>query len=333
MATVSEILDRTHGTAHGAEPLRAAVALWLLGHLGLLAFIIAWWQVDAPAPLLHRLGLWLAVALAAWGLAGMARRIAASTSDRGRSFLPAALTLLLALLAGEALLRAHDVPPGLWPTPSAVFAKLWTAREVLFADAVQTFLREAVVGFVIGVGCALPVSYLVARFVFLQRGFMPYAAAFSSIPIPAMAPVAVHMLGLDWQSKAAVVAVTVFFPVVVNCVRGLLEVDRQLLELMHSYAATNTEIFRKVRIPNALPFFFTAAKLGTTLAMIGAIVGEFFGATGQGLGFRIQIEAGRFGFDMVWAAIIIASALGIAWFGLMLWLERRFTGWHVSMRD
>jgi NitT/TauT family transport system permease protein len=333
MATVSGTLTGTAGAARAAEPLRAAIAVWLIGHFGLLAFAIAWWHVDAPAPLPHRIGLWIAVALAAWGVAGIARWIAASPTERSRSFLPAALTLLLALLAGEALLRAHDVPPGLWPTPSAVFAKLWTAREVLVADAVQTFVREAVIGFAIGVGCALPVSYLVARHVFLQRGFMPYAAAFSSIPIPAMAPVAVHMLGLDWQSKAAVVAVTVFFPVVVNCVRGLLEVDRQLLELMHSYAATEAEIFRKVRIPNALPFFFTAVKLGTTLAMIGAIVGEFFGATGQGLGFRIQIEAGRFGFDMVWAAIIIASALGIAWFGLMLWLERRFTSWHVSMRE
>lgn len=333
MATVSGALRGSAAAAGGVEPLRIGLAAWLLGHLALLSFVVAWWDVGAPAPLPHRIGLWIAVAIAAFGVAGIARYVAAATADRIRGFLPAALTLLLALLAGEALLRAYDVPPGLWPTPSAVFARFWTAREVLLADAYQTFVLEAVIGFAIGVGLALPVSYLVARHVFLQRGFMPYAAAFSSIPIPAMAPVAVHMLGLDWQSKAAVVAVTVFFPVVVNCVRGLLEVDRNLVELMHSYAAPQREIFRKVRIPNALPFLFTAMKLGTTLAMIGAIVGEFFGATGQGLGFRIQIEAGRFGFDTVWAAIIIASVLGIAWFGLVVWLERRFTGWHVSMRE
>jgi len=126
----------------------------------------------------------------------------------------------------------------------------------------------------------------------------------------------------------------VFFPVVVNVVRGLLEIDPRLLDLMRSYAASDREVFAKARAPNALPFFFNALKLGTTLAMIGAIVGEFFGATGTGLGFRIQIEAGRFGFDIVWAAIIVASTLGIAWFGLVAWIERRFTSWHsTSLRE
>jgi NitT/TauT family transport system permease protein len=128
------------------------------------------------------------------------------------------------------------------------------------------------------------------------------------------------------------VAITVFFPVVVNTFRGLTEVHPLSLELMRSYAAAELQQYRWLRLPNALPFIFNALKLGTTLAMIGAIVGEFFGANGQGLGFRIQIEAGRFGFDIVWSAIIVASLIGIAWYNLVAWLERRLTGWHVSFR-
>ncbi|GBD42987.1 Riboflavin transport system permease protein RibX [bacterium HR40] len=333
MATLSPAVSDQRPRPGMAKPPIAALVLCLLGHLALVAFLLAWWREETAAPFAYRLLLGLAVAVGGIGVGGIARHLARHQLDPVRAFVPALLTLLFGLLALEAVLRAYAVPPGLWPTPSAVFARLWTARRVLLADAWQTFVLEAVVGFGIGVGWALPTALLVARCPFLQRGFMPYAAAFASIPIPAMAPVAVHMFGLGWPSKAAVVAVTVYFPVVVNSVRGLLEVDRNLLDLMRSYAADERTTFWRVRIPNALPFLFTALKLGTALAMIGAIVGEFFGATGQGLGFRIQIEAGRFGFDMVWAAILVASLLGIAWFGLIAGLERRFTGWHVSLRE
>ncbi len=303
------------------------------GHLVPLLFVVLWWQRSETAPLPWVLLIDAAILLGIFGLARFAGWVAEQDGGPVLRFLPAAFTMLLTLVAAEALLRAYQVPAGLIPTPSQVFTVLWEARDVLFQDTVETFLMEAVVGFFIGVGLALPISVLIARSEFLQRGLMPYAAALSSIPIPAMAPVFVHMFGLDWHSKAAVVAVTVFFPVVVNLVRGLLEIDFRLLDLMRSYAASERVVFLKARVPNALPFLFNALKLGTTLAMIGAIVGEFFGATGKGLGFRIQIEAGRFGFDIVWAAIIVASTLGIAWFGLVAWLERKFTGWHVSVRE
>ncbi len=333
MATLDSSLAGTpRREAAGGPPLTALLAL-AGGHAVLFGFVLLWLDEREIASLAWQSSLYLATLVAALGLARLAHWIAEHPAGRLVCFLPAALTMILSLLAAEALLRAYQVPAGLIPTPTEVLTVLWQARDVLMQDTWQTFVMEAVIGFLIGVGVALPVSGLIARSAFLQRGLMPYAAAFSSIPIPALAPVFVHMLGLDWQSKAAVVAVTVFFPVVVNVVRGLLEIDPRLLDLMRSYAASDREIFAKARAPNALPFFFNALKLGTTLAMIGAIVGEFFGATGKGLGFRIQIEAGRFGFDIVWAAIIVASTLGIAWFGLVAWLERRLTAWHVSLRE
>ena len=332
MAPLGSSLAGTTRAEGGGPPLSAVLAL-AAGQAFLLLFVLLWWERNEVAAPAWQFTLYLATLVAAFGLSRLAGWIAEHPAGRAVRFLPAAFTMILTLLAAEALLRAYQVPAGLIPTPTEVLTVLWQARDVLLQDTFQTFVMEAVIGFLIGVGVALPVSLLIARSGFLQRGMMPYAAAFSSIPIPALAPVFVHMFGLDWQSKAAVVAVTVFFPVVVNVVRGLLEIDPRLLDLMRSYAASDRQIFAKARAPNALPFFFNALKLGTTLAMIGAIVGEFFGATGKGLGFRIQIEAGRFGFDIVWAAIIVASTLGIAWFGLVAWLERRFTAWHVSLRE
>lgn len=148
----------------------------------------------------------------------------------------------------------------------------------------------------------------------------------------ALAPVIVKAFGLEWTSKAIIVGITVFFPVVVNVVRGLQSASPLHLDLMRTYAVSPARTFLLVRVPAALPFLFNALKIASTLAMIGAIVGEFFGTTGAGLGFRIQIEAGRFNLDIVWAAIVVASILGIAFYGLVQWAEQRFTGWHASNR-
>ncbi|MCS7058726.1 MAG: ABC transporter permease [Meiothermus sp.] len=296
-----------------------------------IAFIVRWWEESEVAPLGLRLSIGLGVLLSAVGLAQVAGRLA-HTRNPLLGFTPAALTLLALLVAAEALLRAYQVPPGLVPTPTRVLATLYTVRDVLLQDAYQTVLKEALVGYLIGCSLGVLTAFLVSRYLFLERGFLPYATLFSSIPIVALAPVLVKMVGIDWPSKAAICAITVYFPVVVNTFRGLTEVSPISLDLMRSYAASEMQQYRWLRLPNALPFIFNALKLGTTLAMIGAIVGEFFGANGQGLGFRIQIEAGRFGFDIVWAAIIVASAAGIVWYGLVTWVERRLTGWHVSFR-
>lgn len=305
----------------------------LLSGLALLVYtIIRWWTQSEQAPLGHILLIWLGFAVALVGLARIAGAVAPGRSAL-LGYLPAGLTLLLGSLVAEALLRAYQVPVGLIPTPSVVLQTLWQVRDVLLLDAWQTLVLEALLGFGVGSAVGMLLAGLVSRYPFLQKGLLPYLTLFSSIPIVALAPVVVKMMGIEWTSKATIVAITVVFPVVINTFRGLTEVSPLALDLMRSYAASEVQAYRWLRIPNALPFIFNALKLGTTLAMIGAIVGEFFGANGRGLGFRIQIEAGRFGFDLVWAAIIVASVLGIAWYNLVAALEKRLTYWHVSLRD
>jgi len=306
--------------------------LLLAGFAILLWFIASWWNHTEVASSGQKLLIGLGFLVAVLGVTRVANYFVA-VKNPVMGFIPAALTLLLTLVVIEALVRAYQVPPGLIPTPSRVLATLWGVRDVLLQDAAQTVALEALVGYLIGCGLGIVMALLVSRFVFLERGLLPYATAFSSIPIVALAPVLVKMFGIDWPSKAIIVAITVFFPVAVNTFRGLTEVSPLSLDLMRSYAASEAQAYGSLRIPNALPFIFNALKLGTTLAMIGAIVGEFFGANGQGLGFRIQIEAGRFGFDIVWSAIIIASVIGIAWYNLVAWIERKLTGWHVSFRE
>lgn len=323
---------RTLNPAASQSPLLGAV-LTLLGFAVLVAFIASWWNHSNPASSGQKLLIGVGFLIGALGVARVANVLSHTKTNPIVGFIPAGLTLLLVVSTIEALLRAYQVPAGLIPTPTRVLATLWEVREVLLKDAAQTVLLEALVGYLIGCSLGVLMALLVSRFVFLERGLLPYATAFSSIPIVALAPVLVKMIGLDWPSKAVIVAVTVFFPVVVNTFRGLTEVSPLSLDLMRSYAASEAQGYRWLRLPNALPFIFNALKLGTTLAMIGAIVGEFFGADGKGLGFRIQIEAGRFGFDIVWSAIIVASIIGIAWYNLVAWVERRLTGWHVSFRE
>lgn len=310
---------RTAAVRPGAALLTAAALLIGVGGLLLAALTLPTPGEGTPP----NARAWLAGILALLAVGAVGVRGAAQGESRAARTLPAAFTLILAVLGTEALLRAYAVPAGLIPTPGRVLSALWTARSVLLQDTYTTFVLEALLGFVAGTVLGLALALLVVRFRFLERGLLPYAALFSSIPIVALAPVIVKAVGLDWPSKTVVVAVTVLFPVVVGAVRGLQSASRLHLDLMHTYAATPAQTFRDVRVPGALPFVFGALKVASTLALISAIVAEFFGTNGHGLGFRIQIEVGRFGLDIVWAAIVLASIAGIAFFALVSAAETR----------
>lgn len=293
--------------------------LLLLSALGLLAlsFILA--RRDAPpdSALMWLLGVLALLLLGAFGI-----RQSTQGETLAARIVPAAATLILLVLAAEALLRAYGVPTGLIPTPSKVMQALWAARVVLLQDAYYTFVLEALLGFIIGTLAGLLLALAAVRFRILERGLLPYAALLSSVPIVALAPVVIKAVGLGWPSKTIIVAVTVLFPVVINAVRGLQSAQAMHLDLMHSYAASPAQVFREVRRPSALPFVFTALRVSSTLALINAIVAEFFGTEGHGLGFRIQIEVGRFGLDIVWAAIVVASVIGVAFYLLISAAER-----------
>jgi NitT/TauT family transport system permease protein len=162
---------------------------------------------------------------------------------------------------------------------------------------------------------------------------MPFAIAANAVPIIAFAPITNQWFGpLNKSSKIAIAAILVFFPVMVNTLRGLTSVRPSSIELMRSYAAGEPEIFRRVRLPNALPYLFSALKVATVLAMIGAVVGEYFLSSQEALGFQIRNSAALFQFELAWAAIVVASVLGIAFYAAVALVERLTMGWHPSFR-
>jgi len=254
-------------------------------------------------------------------------------SGQIRRYLPAA-TLFIGVLAGwELVVRAFSVKQFLLPAPSAIASALLEHRDELAAAAGST-LYEAVGGFAIGSVAAIAVALATARWTAARTALMPFAIAANSVPIIAFAPIMNNWFGvLNPLSKMMVVAVLVFFPIMINTVRGLTLVDPASLELMRSYAASEIGILLRLRIPNSLPFVFTALKVSATLALIGAIVAEYFGGAQSVLGQYIITEAAFFRFANAWAAVVIASVSSIAFFVIILALERLAIPWHASARS
>jgi NitT/TauT family transport system permease protein len=225
-----------------------------------------------------------------------------------------------------------QVPMVLLPPPSAIAAAFSGALPTLWADFVQTFIRAVLPGWAIGCLSGFFVAVLADRVPFLARGLIPLGNFVSALPIIGIAPIMVMWFGFDWQSKAAVVVVMTFFPMLVNTVVGLSEASRLERDLMRSYGAGYWASLVKLRLPAALPFIFNALKINSTLALIGAIVAEFFGTPIVGMGFRISTEVGRLSLDMVWAEIAVAAVAGSAFYGAVALLERAATFWHPSYR-
>jgi len=186
----------------------------------------------------------------------------------------------------------------------------------------------------LGCGLGILTGMVAARFIAFSRALLPIAIAINAIPIIALAPIFNNWFGaLNPFSKVAVIAVLTYFPAMISTVRGLTTVDPLSLELMRSYAAPQFDVFRKARLPNALPYIFSALKVATTLAMIGAIVSEYFGGSTAGLGFKIRDDAGLFKYPEAWASILMASLFGILFYLVVSAVERALLHWHVSFRE
>ncbi len=273
---------------------------------------------------------WLSAALCVINLASLTRL----KRERQR-----VVNILIPLLFGatvfylwEVGVRGFGVPPVLLPSPSAAAARFAASLPILAGDFVQTFIRGVLIGYVIGCGAGLLVAILAHRFEFLGRGLLPLGNFFSALPLVGIAPIMVMWFGFDWPSKAAVVVLITFFPMLVNAIAGLSAAGHIERDLMRSYAASHTQGLTKLYLPAALPFIFNALKINATLALIGAIVAEFFGTPTQGIGFRISTEAGRMAIDMVWAEIALAALAGMAFYGFVTLAERATTFWHPSYR-
>ena len=237
------------------------------------------------------------------------------------------------LVFWQVLTQAFDVPQVLLPAPTLVAHSLFASFGVLVSDFEQTVLHSVLIGLVIGCALGFATGVLIDRSPFLQRGLLPVAALASTVPLVGIAPIMVMWFGFDWHSKAAVVVVMTFFPMLVNTLAGLAESGHMERDLMRSYGAGYWRTLVSLRIPVALPFVFNALKINSTLAMIGAIVAEFFGSPTSGLGFRISTEAARLNMGLVWAAILVAALAGSLLYGLIGWIERRATFWHPSFRS
>lgn len=250
-----------------------------------------------------------------------------------REWLPALVVVAIGLVVWQWVLPdVVGVQRFLLPRFSAVAQTFWDEREALWSAGWFTF-KEALGGWAIGSSLAFVSALALARWRPLGRALMPYAIAANAIPIIAFAPITNAWFGtFSPRSKMAIAAVLCFFPVLVNSLRGLTSVRPESIELMRSYAASEASTFRRVRIPNSLPFVFSGLKVASVLAMIGAIVGDYFGGSIEALGIQIRSSVGLSQFEYAWAAILVASILGLLFYGAISLVEHFALRWHPSSR-
>lgn len=272
--------------------------------------------------------------LGAWGLNQwlVAKRPKDPSTRRAIGLAVPLIFGITLLVIWECMVRGFEIPSILLPAPSMIWARILISTHILWADFQQTFLKSVITGYVAGCGLGFLVAILIDRSPFLQKGLLPIGNFVSALPVVGIAPIMVMWFGFDWQSKVAVVVIMTFFPMLVNTVQGLAAASHMERDLMHTYAASWWQTLVRLRLPAAWPFIFNALKINSTLALIGAIVAEFFGTPIVGMGFRISTEVGRSNVDMVWAEIAVAALAGSVFYGLVALAERRVTFWHPSVR-
>lgn len=279
--------------------------------------------------------IWGVAAIVIWGLGWWLNvRLAngaASDNTLVKVLIPAIFGITI-IVVWELLVRGFEVNPVILPAPSVIWERLISEGPRLWADFEQTILKGALTGYLIGGGAAFAVAILADRSDFLTRGILPVGSFMAALPIVGTAPIFVKWLGSDWESKAAVVAVMVFFPILVNTVAGLKDTTGMQRDLMRTYGAGYWPTLLKLRLPAAMPFIFNGLKIATTLALIGAIIAEFFGSPIKGMGFRISTSVGQLALDLVWAEIVVAAIAGSAFYGAVAMAEKAMTFWHPSQR-
>jgi NitT/TauT family transport system permease protein len=281
---------------------------------------------------------WLGVAALwaiAWTVNGWLASAPVSSPAGGRIVglaVPAVFGITL-LFLWELIVKGFHIPLVLLPAPSDIWTRLSSSGPILAQDFVQTFVRAVLPGWAVGSLAGFLMAIVCDRVPFLRRGLLPLGNLVAALPMVGIAPIMVMWFGFDWQSKMAVVVIMTFFPMLVNAVMGLEAAGQLERDLMRSYGAGYWTTLVKLRLPFAMPFVFNALKINSTLALIGAIVAEFFGTPIVGMGFRISTEVGRLRLDMVWAEIALAAVAGSAFYGLIALVERIVTFWHPSYRS
>jgi NitT/TauT family transport system permease protein len=246
---------------------------------------------------------------------------------RGAAFLQVGALFVIAILTWKAIVVIGGYPVFILPPPEIVaerFIRAWTdgTIEPHFAATLQ----EVVLGFAVGAGLALAIGYGLARSVLVERLLSPYLVAAQATPILALAPLLALWFGAGLLSKVVICALIVFFPVAVATMVGIRSVDAGLLELARSLRATQTQIVGTLEIPAALPSILGGMRVGVTLAVVGAIVGEWAGAS-QGLGVLVNLARGSlFDIPLMFATLLTIALLGVVLYGLVVLTERRLVG-------
>jgi len=234
---------------------------------------------------------------------------------------------------GKAL---FSIPSYKLPHLHEIFGDFWRQAAggerwawIMAQNAAYTAL-EGVVGFVVGGGAGLVLAIVFAHSRLLERGLLPYVIASQTVPILAIAPMVVVWLGTSWVSKAVIAAYLTFFPVTINVLRGLRAVDPDALALMRALAASERQIFLRLRVPTALPYLFTALRISATISVVGAIIGELPVGSRYGMGVVIINAAQYYNWRPanLWAAILVSALLGIAFYRAVVAVERRVVTWQ-----
>jgi NitT/TauT family transport system permease protein len=251
----------------------------------------------------------------------------------GQKQAPALIVAAAVLVLWEVLILIFSIEEFLLPRPSVIGGTMLENYPLLTSIGWNTF-QNAFWGFAFGCGGGILVGMISARFIGFSRALLPLAVGLNAVPIIALAPIMNNWFGItNPGSKIAICALLTFFPTLISTVRGLTSIDNLSMELMRSYAASQLQIFTKLRLPSALPYIFSALKVSTTLSMIGAVVSEYFGGSRQGLGYQIRDYAALFQYPEAWSAIIVASLFGILFYLLVSIVERAIMPWHVSFRE
>ena len=249
-------------------------------------------------------------------------RTPSALRHRIRNLVPASIAFVLVIAVWEAATRLLEVKAFILPSPSVIVERFISTADVVWGAGWNTFI-EAIGGLIGGTVLGVTVAISTVRWAAVREGLLPFAIAANSVPIIALAPVANGMFGL---------ANPVGKMVMINTARGLIEVDANELELMRSYAASPREVMWRVRVPHALPYFFSAMKVTTVLSVIAAIVAEYFGGSLDVLGQYIIQKANLFLYPDAWAGILVASIMGVAMYSVVLISERLVMPWHVVFR-
>lgn len=243
-----------------------------------------------------------------------------------KKYYPALIMISASLLIWEGFVRITNQPIYILPAPTQIMDTLIAEREILLEHAVVT-IYEALLGF----GLALIIGVLLAIIVdsssFLKRGFYPILVASQTIPIIALAPLIFIWFGFGLLPKVIVVALVAFFPIVINLIDGLDSADEGLISLIKTMNASKLQILLKIKLPSALPYLFAGLKISATYSLMGAVIGEWLGAS-KGLGIYMKNSSYAFMTDKVFAAILIIIAVSIAFYSILLFLEAKIIPWH-----